>query len=198
VAQRTHAPETLYLSQSSSSSSSSSASSSSSSSSSSPSRKRAPLDWRHGYVLRYEPTQRSSLTPHTDDAEITLNVCLSPDGSFEGGELLLGGVRGKRDHGNKSGNWLDPTVGIYYSKRTLLRSATSRMLPCRVVLYHSCTTCSEENSQLEAGHSLFVSILFFSILADICRGSRCLLAFPRQRSLAPRPSEACSSASHGW
>ena len=43
------------------------------------------LDWRHGYIVGYEPkapgedapattSRRSQLVPHTDDSEVTLNV----------------------------------------------------------------------------------------------------------------------------
>ncbi|KAJ1462405.1 hypothetical protein M885DRAFT_610457 [Pelagophyceae sp. CCMP2097] len=59
---------------------------------------RAALDWRHAYVLQYtpkteaQPDARASLVSHTDDSEITLNVALGR--SFDGGSLLLGGVRG--------------------------------------------------------------------------------------------------------
>jgi hypothetical protein len=56
------------------------------------------LDWRYTYVIGYAPsavdpmTPRDSLTPHTDDAEVTLNVSLGQ--WFEGGELVLRGLRG--------------------------------------------------------------------------------------------------------
>ena len=33
--------------------------------------------------------------PHTDDSEVTVNVGLVERQSFEGGDLLLGGVRGQ-------------------------------------------------------------------------------------------------------
>ena len=61
---------------------------------------RAPLDWRHAYVLRYAPSGRDSLVPHTDDSEVTVNVGLVARESFEGGDLLLGGVRGQPDGRN--------------------------------------------------------------------------------------------------
>ena len=35
--------------------------------------------------------------PHTDDSEITVNVGLIARDAFEGGDLLLGGVRGQPD-----------------------------------------------------------------------------------------------------
>ena len=54
---------------------------------------RASLDWRHAYVLKYTPSGRDSLIPHTDDSEVTVNVGLVERKSFAGGDLLLGGVR---------------------------------------------------------------------------------------------------------
>jgi len=55
------------------------------------------LDWRHGYITAYsadpdieKPRQR--LVPHTDDSEVTLNVCIG--GNFEGGQLVFRGLRG--------------------------------------------------------------------------------------------------------
>jgi hypothetical protein len=55
------------------------------------------LDWRHGFIASYSarpslqlPRQR--LVPHTDDSEVTLNVCLGD--VFEGGDLQFWGYRG--------------------------------------------------------------------------------------------------------
>jgi hypothetical protein len=60
------------------------------------------LDWRHGYITAYaahpdanKPRQR--LIPHTDDAEITLNVCIGD--VFEGGQLTFRGLRGTEKSG---------------------------------------------------------------------------------------------------
>jgi hypothetical protein len=62
------------------------------------------LDWRHGYIVSYAPPanddksnsmralSRSRLVAHTDDSELTLNVCLGRE--FEGGQVLFSGVRG--------------------------------------------------------------------------------------------------------
>ena len=62
------------------------------------------LDWRHGYVVAYASSpetlhteemkvvSRSRLVAHTDDSELTLNVCLGRE--FQGGQVLLTGVRG--------------------------------------------------------------------------------------------------------
>jgi len=56
------------------------------------------LDWRHGFVAGYsaEPTlgkPRERLVTHTDDSEVTLNLCLGDD-SFEGGLVQFRGLRG--------------------------------------------------------------------------------------------------------
>jgi len=57
------------------------------------------LDFRHGFVTGYSPrpsassgTHRQWLNSHTDDSEITLNLCLG--GTFKGGDLTLSGLRG--------------------------------------------------------------------------------------------------------
>jgi hypothetical protein len=61
------------------------------------------LDWRHGYVVSYaapdhatdlKEISRSKLVQHTDDSEITLNVCLGRN--FEGGDVVMYGLRGGR------------------------------------------------------------------------------------------------------
>jgi len=65
----------------------------------------AELDWRQGFVAGYSAaapslpsaTSRSHLVAHTDDSEVTLNLCLSDD--FEGGELNFWGERGLQDVG---------------------------------------------------------------------------------------------------
>lgn len=62
-----------------------------------------PTVRRHGYIVGYEPktegqkapshpSRRSRLVPHTDDSEVTLNVCLGRD--FSGGQLRVMGSRG--------------------------------------------------------------------------------------------------------
>ena len=68
------------------------------------------LDWRHAYVLKYEPTGRDSLVHHTDDSEITVNVCLGRD--FAGGDLLLGGVRGAPDETSARVDRVAPKRGV--------------------------------------------------------------------------------------
>jgi hypothetical protein len=61
------------------------------------------LDWKQAFVAGYSPKPSSSmnaaaaprqhLVPHTDDSEVTLNVCLGRD--FEGGVLEFGELRGQ-------------------------------------------------------------------------------------------------------
>lgn len=57
------------------------------------------LDFRHGYVAGYSSkvssevaTTRDHLVSHTDDSEVTINVCLGDD-SFEGGNVRFYGLR---------------------------------------------------------------------------------------------------------
>lgn len=80
---------------------------------------RAPLDWRHAYVLRYAPTGRSSLVPHTDDSEVTVNVGLGERDAFEGGDLLLGGVRGTPDESEDVTITPDLGVAVFHLGRRL-------------------------------------------------------------------------------
>jgi hypothetical protein len=55
----------------------------------------------YAFVVGYAPTptgpllDRTALVPHTDDAEVTLNVCLGRD--FAGGDLILRGLRGTEE-----------------------------------------------------------------------------------------------------
>ena len=64
----------------------------------------AALDWRWPYVVGYSPTPRArdnatrqALVPHTDDAEITLNVNLRAPP--KGGRLLFRGLRTSTSEG---------------------------------------------------------------------------------------------------
>lgn len=51
------------------------------------------LDWRHGYLARYRPGQRSHLVKHTDDSELTLNIGISD--AYEGGAVRFSEFRGE-------------------------------------------------------------------------------------------------------
>ena len=71
------------------------------------------LDFRHGYIAAYsaKPTDtkpRQRLVPHTDDSEVTLNLCIGEQ--FEGGELQFWGLRGTADEGTLVGNFR-PQIG---------------------------------------------------------------------------------------
>jgi hypothetical protein len=77
------------------------------------------LDWRQGYIAAYsaDPTDtkpRQRLVPHTDDSEVTLNVCVGE--KFDGGLLQFWGLRGTSEAGTLVGDY-DPVVG-----RALLHS----------------------------------------------------------------------------
>ena len=72
-----------------------------------------PLDWGHSFVVGYgkEPAPgltRTALVKHTDDSEITLNLCLGQ--SFEGGEVLFGPQRGD-EHLSEEGIAVKPEIG---------------------------------------------------------------------------------------
>lgn len=71
------------------------------------------LDYRHGYVVGYKarPTTtspRERLVAHTDDSEVTLNVCIGDE--FEGGALNFRGLRGTADAGQILGTF-NPKLG---------------------------------------------------------------------------------------
>lgn len=60
------------------------------------------LDWRQGYVAGYSVTPSSQtgttrhrLVAHTDDSEVTMNLCIGDQ--FDGGALQFRGLRGTKD-----------------------------------------------------------------------------------------------------
>lgn len=68
------------------------------------------LDWRQGYVAGYSnvPSASAGLTrdhlvAHTDDSEVTLNMCISDE--FDGGELQFKGLRGTSDENMLQGQY---------------------------------------------------------------------------------------------
>jgi hypothetical protein len=73
------------------------------------------LDWRQGYIAGYsaQPTEgkaRERLAMHTDDSEVTLNVCLGDD-DFTGGCLEFRGLRGADAQGELVGTF-QPQPGL--------------------------------------------------------------------------------------
>jgi len=71
------------------------------------------LDWRQGYVAGYsahpaEGKPRNTLVTHTDDSEVTLNICIGED--FEGGALEFRGLRGGDHQGELVGTY-EPQLG---------------------------------------------------------------------------------------
>lgn len=71
------------------------------------------LDWRQMYVAAYsavpsETRPRNHLVTHTDDSEVTLNICLC--GDFDGGELEFHGLRGSSDQGTLNDSY-SPQIG---------------------------------------------------------------------------------------
>lgn len=75
------------------------------------------LDWRQGYIAGYSasPTSakganRHRLVPHTDDSEVTLNLCLGEE-TFEGGAVEFYGLRGTEEEGELVGKARRPDVG---------------------------------------------------------------------------------------
>lgn len=81
------------------------------------------LDWCQGFIAAYSSTPTTSkprqrLVPHTDDAEITLNLCFGDQ--FDGGDLHFWGVRGDQTAGNFIGEY-QPEIGraVIHSGRHL-------------------------------------------------------------------------------
>ena len=67
------------------------------------------MDFRYSYVLGYAgpgegmgkaDIKRDRLNVHTDDSEVTLNVCLGVPG-FKGGELAFNGLRSSKGEGER-------------------------------------------------------------------------------------------------
>ena len=76
----------------------------------------ADLDWRNGYIAGYSArpssdnaTPRERLVSHTDDSEVTLNICLGED-DFQGGWLEFRGLRGTEEQGELVGSY-QPQMG---------------------------------------------------------------------------------------
>jgi hypothetical protein len=73
------------------------------------------LDWYHSFVAGYaaQPncvTPRQFLVPHTDDSEVTLNLCLG-EKDFEGGLLEFGPMRGERPKTKLPSDTVQPRIG---------------------------------------------------------------------------------------
>lgn len=72
------------------------------------------LDWRNGYIAGYSAKPgagkpRERLVTHTDDSEVTLNICLGD--IFEGGLLEFRGLRGTPEEGQMLGEF-QPQQGL--------------------------------------------------------------------------------------
>lgn len=50
------------------------------------------LDHHRSFIVQYRQGGDVDLATHYDDAEVSVNIALSPESDFEGGELLLGGL----------------------------------------------------------------------------------------------------------
>jgi hypothetical protein len=75
---------------------------------------RGELDYRHGYVVGYKakPTMsapRERLVAHTDDSEVTLNLCIGDE--FDGGALNFRGLRGTEGAGQEIIGTFEPRLG---------------------------------------------------------------------------------------
>lgn len=56
----------------------------------------ARLDRHHTFLVRYKPGEDLGLDVHTDDSDVTFNVCLGRE--FSGSGLVFCGMMGSADH----------------------------------------------------------------------------------------------------
>lgn len=101
---------------------------------------------------------RHALIPHTDDSEVTLNICLGKEG-FEGGDLIIRGLRNTDGENAESarirpvpgravihlGQHLHEVAPVLSGERYALimwaRSVKYRRVTCPCCLVHRRTTC---------------------------------------------------------
>jgi hypothetical protein len=57
-----------------------------------------PFDDHHSFIVSYRPNEDTELDMHTDDSDITWNICLSPAPTFSGSTLNFCGDVGNSDH----------------------------------------------------------------------------------------------------
>merc|ERR1719487_954895 len=55
-----------------------------------------PLDDHHTFIVRYKEAEDLGLDMHTDDSDITFNICLGR--KFTGAPLTFCGIMGEADH----------------------------------------------------------------------------------------------------
>ena len=72
------------------------------------------LDWRQGYIAAYSASPskskpRERLVPHTDDSEVTMNVCIGDE--FSGGHLRFKDLRGTSGGGRNLIGEYEPQIG---------------------------------------------------------------------------------------
>jgi hypothetical protein len=117
----------------------------------------AVIDWSQSYIASYKATGenegsggggrllRSRLVEHTDDAEVTANLRLSPPGAYTGGCLKFTGLRGAKEKGFEvqlvtgeivfhSGRHFHSVTNVDSGERDVLvtwaRSSSTRKVTC--------------------------------------------------------------------
>lgn len=58
----------------------------------------ALLDSHKAFIVQYKEKEDLDLAYHFDDAEVTLNIALSPEGAYTGGDLYFGALRTEPDN----------------------------------------------------------------------------------------------------
>ena len=74
----------------------------------------ANLDSHKAFIVQYKVSEDRDLSFHFDNAEVTLNVALSPKDSYEGGKLYFGAMRTETNNGNYDEIEHQPTVGLLH------------------------------------------------------------------------------------
>lgn len=77
------------------------------------------LNWSQSYIASYikfpGEGERKGLIEHTDDSEVTCNLCLSD--SYTGGELIFGPMRGKEDGDMNSIDLVKGGITLHYGRQ---------------------------------------------------------------------------------
>ncbi|KAL4223851.1 2-oxoglutarate and iron-dependent oxygenase domain-containing protein 2 [Mactra antiquata] len=73
------------------------------------------LDSHKVFTVQYEPSKDPDLSFHFDNAEVTVNVALSPKESYKGGNLYFGAMRTEVDKESDRTQYIhEPTIGVIH------------------------------------------------------------------------------------
>lgn len=73
------------------------------------------LDSHKVFTVQYEPSKDTDLSYHYDNAEVTLNIALSPKDSYKGGNIYFGSMRMEEDTSSEHAEYQhEPTFGVMH------------------------------------------------------------------------------------